>query len=55
MMRTLFQAGFHGPMAIEKLEGRDNVGRMPVELIDERAATAYKLLAGMMERTATAR
>jgi sugar phosphate isomerase/epimerase len=55
MMRTLFQAGFHGPMAIEKLEGRDNPGRMPVELIDERAATAYKLLAGMMERTATAR
>lgn len=55
MFRILFQAGFSGPMAIEKLEGSDNVMRMPAELIDERAATAYKLLTGMIERAAPGR
>jgi sugar phosphate isomerase/epimerase len=52
MFRTLFQAGFNGPMAIEKLEGRDNVMRMPAETIDERAAEAYKLLSSAIERAA---
>jgi len=51
MFRTLFQGGFNGPMAIEKLEGRDNVMRMPAELIDERAASAYKFLTATIERT----
>jgi len=55
MFRELFQAGFAGPMAIEKLEGRDNVMRMAAETIDERAATAFKLLTAIMERAATGR
>lgn len=52
MFRILYQAGFHGPMAIETLAGRDNVMRMPAELVDERAAAAFKFLSAIADRTA---
>jgi len=53
MFRQLFQAGFAGPMAIEKLEGRDTVMKMPAEVLDERASTADKFLTAALERTAS--
>ena len=55
MFRTLFQAGFDGPMAIEKLEGRDNVMGMPAEVIDGRASAAYKFLTATIGRAAPSR
>jgi sugar phosphate isomerase/epimerase len=54
MFRTLFAAGFNGPMAIERLEGKENVMRMSAEDIDTRVATSHKLLTGFLERAVSA-
>jgi sugar phosphate isomerase/epimerase len=50
MFRTLFAAGFNGPMSVELLHGRDRGG--PTESVDERAAAAYKYLSGLLDRIA---
>jgi sugar phosphate isomerase/epimerase len=53
MFRTLFAAGFDGPMAVERLEGKENLMRMPAEDIDARVAASHKLLTGFLERTSS--
>ena len=50
MFRTLFGAGFSGPMCVELLHGRDRGGSP--ETIDERATAAYQYLSGLLNRLA---
>lgn len=52
MFKTLFGAGFNGPMALERVDGRDNAAKMPAELIDQRIAAAQKFLTGILEKNA---
>jgi sugar phosphate isomerase/epimerase len=52
MFRTLFGAGFDGPMSIELLNGRDQVGALAPETMDERAAAAFRYLTGVLDRIA---
>jgi sugar phosphate isomerase/epimerase len=52
MFRTLFAAGFDGPMAVERVDGRDGAARLTPEVVDERAAAAFRYLTGALERTA---
>ena len=54
MFRTLFAAGFNGPMSVERVDGRDNVAKLAPEVIDERIAAAYRYLNGALERTVPA-
>ena len=51
MFRTLFDAGFNGPMSVELLHGRERGGSP--ESVDERAAAAYRYLSGLLQRLAT--
>jgi sugar phosphate isomerase/epimerase len=51
MFRTLFAAGFSGPMVIERLEGRSS-GRLAPPETDERIAAAYQYLSGALGRAA---
>ncbi|HEU0142815.1 MAG TPA: sugar phosphate isomerase/epimerase [Bryobacteraceae bacterium] len=53
MFRTLFGAGFNGPMGVEKVEGRDNVMKMPAAQIDERVAQAYNFLTAAIEKASS--
>jgi sugar phosphate isomerase/epimerase len=51
MFRTLFAAGFHGPLAIERLDGRDGFGsKAPPEVVDQRITAAYQYLAPLLDR-----
>jgi sugar phosphate isomerase/epimerase len=50
MFRTLFDAGFNGPMSVELLHGRERSGAP--ENVDERAAAAYRYLSGLLARLA---
>lgn len=51
MFRTLFAAGFNGPLSIELLNGRD---RSPApEVVDERTAAANRYLTGILDRVVT--
>jgi sugar phosphate isomerase/epimerase len=49
MFRTLFSAGFKGPMAIERLDGRHGRGLSP-EVVDERLAAANQYLVPLLDR-----
>jgi len=49
MFRTLFAAGFTGPLQIERVDGRDR-GRLAPEIIDERLTTANHYLAPLLDR-----
>lgn len=49
MFRTLFAAGFNGPMQIERVDGRDR-GKLAPEIIDERLAAANHYLVPLLER-----
>lgn len=49
MFRTLFAAGFNGPMAIERVDGKDR-GKVPPEVADERLAAAHRYLAPLLDR-----
>ncbi|MEB2360081.1 MAG: sugar phosphate isomerase/epimerase [Bryobacteraceae bacterium] len=51
MFKTLFGGGFNGPMALERVDGRDNAAKMPAELIDQRIAAAQRFLTGMLEKS----
>ena len=51
MYRTLFSAGFQGPMAIERLDGREGRGLAP-EVVDERLAAANQYLVPLLDRIA---
>lgn len=49
LFRTLFGAGFSGPMAVERLNGRTK-GKLPPEVVDERLAAAYRHLTPILDR-----
>jgi sugar phosphate isomerase/epimerase len=49
MFRTLFNAGFSGPMAIERVDGREQKKTTP-ELIDERLTAANRYLVPLLDR-----
>ena len=54
MFRTLFGAGFNGPIALERADGTDNAAKMTVEVIDERIAAARKFLVPILDKYAPA-
>jgi sugar phosphate isomerase/epimerase len=49
MFRTLFQAGFNGPMAIERVDGKSQKKLTP-EVVDERLAAAHAYLVPLLDR-----
>lgn len=53
MFRTLFAAGFNGPMQIERVDGRDR-GRLAPEIIDERLIAANRYLVPLLDRITSA-
>ena len=53
MFKTLFAAGFNGPMAIERVDGRDR-GRLPLDVVDERIAAANRYLVPLLDRITSA-
>jgi sugar phosphate isomerase/epimerase len=48
MFRTLFSAGFNGPMSVERVDGRGE--KVPPEVIDGRIAAAHKYLTSVLDR-----
>lgn len=53
MFRTLFQSGFNGPMAIERVDGRENKKTSP-EIVDQRLKAAYDYLVPVLDRVTAA-
>jgi sugar phosphate isomerase/epimerase len=49
MFRTLFAAGFNGPLAIERVDGRSEKKLTP-EVVDERLAAAHRHLVPILDR-----
>jgi sugar phosphate isomerase/epimerase len=49
MFRTLFSAGFRGPMAIERVDGT-SAKKLTPEIVDERLAAARAYLAPLLDR-----
>lgn len=49
MFRTLFSAGFDGPMAIERVDGRENKKTTP-DVVDQRLKAAHDYLVPVLER-----
>ena len=51
MFRTLFSAGFNGPMAIERVDGRDGgMRKVSLEAVDERLTAANRYLVPLLDR-----
>jgi len=51
MFRTLFSAGFDGPLAIERLDGRDGSStKAPPDVVDQRLTVAHQYLAPLLDR-----
>jgi len=51
MFRTLFAAGFDGPLAIERLDGRDGFGNKAVpDVVDRRITAAHQYLVPLLDR-----
>ena len=54
MFRTLFASGFNGPMAIERVDGKDGGSRkVTPDVLDQRLAAAYQYLAPLLDRITT--
>ena len=51
MFQTLFAAGFEGPMAVEKVEGGQESGKLTPDALEQRLAAAYQYLTPLLERT----
>jgi sugar phosphate isomerase/epimerase len=49
MFKTLFAAGFNGPLAIERVDGRDG-GRVSPDVIDQRLTAANQYLVPLLDR-----
>ena len=47
---ALARAGFDGPIALKRVDGRDDAAKMPAEVIDERIARARRYLVSVLER-----
>jgi sugar phosphate isomerase/epimerase len=54
MFRILFSAGFQGPMAIERVDGRTEK-RIPPEVVDERLKAAHDYLVPLLDRISGAK
>jgi sugar phosphate isomerase/epimerase len=52
MFATLFRCAFRSPVALERVDGRDDAAAMPPELIDQRIGAALQFLSGAMDRAA---
>jgi hypothetical protein len=51
MFRTLFSAGFKGPIAIERLDGKDGFGsKAPPDVVDRRITAAHAYLSPLLDR-----
>ncbi len=50
MFRILFNSGFSGPMAVERVDGTDRMANMPAETIDQRIAAARSYLMPVLEK-----
>ena len=51
MFRTLFAAGFNGPMAIERDDGTDGgMNKVPTLVVIERLTAAYQYLAPVLDK-----
>ena len=51
MFRTLFAAGFNGPMSIERVDGTDGgMNKVAPAVVEERLTAAYKYLAPLLDR-----
>lgn len=50
MFRTLFAAGFSGPLAVESVAGKG--GEVTPDILDQRITQAYNFLAPLLEKTA---
>jgi len=51
MFRTLFAAGFRGPMAIERVDGTDGgMNKVPPAVVEERLTAAYQYLKPLLDR-----
>ena len=50
MFRTLFAAGFSGPLAIERVDGRDGFGNKAApNVVDQRLMAAHQYLAPLLD------
>jgi sugar phosphate isomerase/epimerase len=55
LFRTLFAAGFDGPLAIERLDGKDGFrSNAPPDVVDRRISAAYQFLAPLLDRITAA-
>jgi sugar phosphate isomerase/epimerase len=52
MFRTLYGAGFGGPVAVERVDGRDDAVKMDPQVIDLRIAAARRFLVPLLEKYA---
>jgi hypothetical protein len=52
MFKILFGAGFNGPIAVERVDGKDNAAKMDPAVIDERLAAARANLVPILEKYA---
>jgi sugar phosphate isomerase/epimerase len=52
MFRTLLAGGFRGPIALERVDGRDDASAMPADVIDERIQAAGRFLLKTLESVA---
>jgi sugar phosphate isomerase/epimerase len=52
MFATLFRCAFRGPVALERVDSRDDAAAIPPELIDQRIGAARQFLSGAMDRAA---
>lgn len=51
MFRTLFAAGFKGPMAIERVDGTDGgMNKVPPAVVEERLTAAYAYLKPLLDK-----
>jgi sugar phosphate isomerase/epimerase len=55
MFRTLFSAGFRGPMSIERVDGADGgMNKVPPDVVEQRLTAAYQYLKPLLDRVAPA-
>jgi len=51
MFKTLFSQGFNGPLAIERVDGKDGgMNKVPPNVVDERLAAAHRYLVPLLDR-----
>jgi sugar phosphate isomerase/epimerase len=51
MFKTLFSKGFNGPLAIERVDGKDgSMNKVPPNVVDERLTAAHKYLAPLLDK-----